>query len=131
MESCGKIKVRLTLLINIVDRSKNPRDPRYLKILLDNDQPPSVDLDSINNDEDLKFLNDKYLKYDISFTEKILAGSRCVGENILELVYVTTLSYLPGLNKAGTIYTTQELQDRNISIDEYYERALRRFGTTY
>jgi hypothetical protein len=131
MESCGKIKVRLTLLVSLTDRTKSPEDPRYFKILLDNEKPLSMDLETINDDEDLKILTEKYLKYDFGFIEKILAGTRCVGENILELVYVTKLSYLPGLNKSGTIYTLKELQDRNIIIDEYYERALRRFGTTY
>ena len=132
MESSGQIRVLITLLVNVVDRTKPQIDPRYNKLLLDGDDPIQTLLTDIEPDEHehaLKGLFQSYIKYE--WVDCHLAGARSLASSILELVYVTNLNYLPGMNKSGTIYTYEELQNRKIIIDEYYERALRQFGPRY
>lgn len=129
MESSGKIKLKITWVIVIIDKSRAPDDSRYSKILLDNELPPSLMVDELNEGSDfLKELNDKYLKYDHRFILKNLVSTRIISSNLLEVLYVSIINYIPGLNKAGTIYTNEELQQRNIQLDDYYERAISRFG---
>lgn len=113
----------------IVDKTKLPSDSRYLKILLENDCVPS-ELVSDGQDIDLILadINDKYLKYDSIFIKKSLAGLRYIGLDTYEAIYISTIAYVPGLNKGGTIYSFEELNERNIKIDEYYEQSIAKFG---
>jgi hypothetical protein len=130
LESSGKIKLKVTWLVSIVDKSRAPDDPRYAKLLLDSESPISITLEEISNiNLVLTRLNEKFLKYDDKFIIKSLAGFRTLEENLCEAVYVSVLNYVPGLNKDGTIYSLEELQQRNISIGDYYERAIIRHGS--
>jgi hypothetical protein len=130
LELSGKIKLKVTWLISITDKSRAPDDPRYAKLLLDNESPISITLEEIRNvNLVLTRLNERFLKYDDKFVIKNLAGFRVLEENLCEAVYVSALNYVPGLNKDGTIYSLEELQQRNISIGEYYERAIIRHGS--
>lgn len=130
-----RINLKITLICIITDRARPQYDARRLKILLDDFVPPSI---MVENGQEintvLKDLNDKYLKYDHSFVNKSLAGLRhVVGDNneykncnLYEAVYICGINYMPGLNRGGIIYSYQELEERNIQIEEYYEQIISR-----
>lgn len=132
MESSGQIKFQVTLLVNLFDDTKSSLDLRYRKILLDNEVPINLITYTLNPEVNyLKLLSDKYLKYDFEYINKTLVDSRIKSSNFLELIYISNIKYMPKLNILGSIYTYLELQERNIILDEYYERLIRKFGSPY
>ena len=129
MELVGKIKLKVALIMVIVDKTKLPSDERYLKILLENENIPcQLISDGQDIEEIITEISNKYLKYDSSFINKSLAGLRYLGLDTYEAIYISTIAYVPGLNKGGTIYSFEELNERNIKIDEYYEQSIAKFG---
>jgi len=131
VESSTKISLKVTWLVSIIDRTRTPDDHRYSKLLLDDSEPISITVCNVADvDGLLSLLNEKYLKYDNEFVIKSLADFRRIGD-LYEVVYVSTLNYVPGLNKTGTIYSIKELQQRKIEIGEFYERAIIRNGRGY
>lgn len=81
-----------------------------------------------NIDSALKALSSRYLKYDPDFVNKELVDIVSINQNctILEIIYLSLVNYIPGLNNYGTFYSLEEIERRNIEINERYGKHLRR-----
>lgn len=76
----------------------------------------------------LESLSSRYLKYDPKFVTKELVDIISINKDSvgLEIIYLSVVNYIPSLNNYGTFYSIEELERREIKIDERYGKHLRR-----
>lgn len=127
------MQLKITYLIAAIDRNRPVTDLKYLNILLDeNQQVPSTTVKAFIGDKDeidtLKELHDKFLNYHFEYVHKMLCGFRKIDQKTVEIVYICTVNYFPGIQKAGDIYTLQDIQEENILLEEYYGEIFFKFG---
>ena len=130
MESNTKLKV--SYIISAIDRRSNILDPLNYKLILTDDlKIPSRIVDELKGTDShfntLKNIHDEYVKYSYDYPIKMLCGFRTL-DDICEVTYITSLNYIPGLNKSGRIISIGEMQDNNIFIEEYYGELFVKFG---
>lgn len=118
---------KITWIVIAKDRNKKILDQNL--ILLDEENVITKDLNfgSDINDE-FKSLSSKYIKYNEKFVKPELVDVVSVNKNniICEIIYISVINYITNVNKAGTFYSLEELETRNIKIDERYGKHIRR-----
>jgi hypothetical protein len=129
----GTIKLKVTYLVVALDKYKKNIDRSYFKLLLsEKDEVLSRTVFSLNGpdvEKDiLKDIHSKYLNYDFDYVYKNLCGFRTF-EGMCEACYITTVNYIPDFYKSGNLYTLDEIQERNILIEEYYGELFTRHGS--
>jgi len=126
----GSNELKITLLVIAVDRRRAISDSGYLKILLSDDSTIiSKTLEnSIPIEEVLRELHGKYIEYSYEYAYRILSDVRNI-DGGYEVVYTTLMHYVPDFNKAGRVYTPQEIKERQLPIDEYYGQLIAKSGT--
>lgn len=127
------IKLKVTYLVVALDKRKAAIDRSYLKILLTetNEVLSRTVLTIPGKDAEkqiLKELHSQYINYDFDYVYKTLCGFR-TSENLCEVCYITNVNYMPDFYKAGNLYTLDEIQERNILIEEYYGELVTKFRT--
>jgi hypothetical protein len=125
MES-DQIKVKISYLVVGVEKM---REKMRFYMLLDNDLVvPHAIMDRLDKspEEYLRSLHDEYVEYSFDFLTKDLASVRFV-ENICEIVYLVNVNYVPRMNKKGRLFTLEELEEREIEIEDYYGRQVIKF----
>lgn len=126
------LKLKVTYLVVALDKTKQNIDRNYLKLLLDNNnEVPSKTVCSVSTDDNVKILKElhnEFLNYDYGYVYKTLAGFRII-DNTCEVCYIATMNYIPDFYKSGNVYTLNEIQDRNILIEEYYGEIFAKFGS--
>lgn len=125
------MKLRLSYLICAIDKNKKYHDRDYIRIFLNREKEiPSITLEKFDKDdkEILKELHSKYVKYDFDFYPKILCGFRILDEDICEVCYLITIRYLNGVEQNGSFYTLEQIQEKNILLEEYYGELFFKFG---
>lgn len=130
----NKLTLKLSYIVLSTDKSRSDIDRSYLKILLDeNNQIISKTFDSLLIYEEhlleLEKLHTKYVNYDYNYVLKTLCGFRSLGNNVCEVCYITNVNHMPDFYKAGNLYTLEEIQDRNILLEEYHGEFFGKFGT--
>lgn len=125
------MKLKLSYLICAVDKNKKYHDRDYLRIFLNKDKEvPSKLIETFETDEKttLKELHSQYLKYDFDFYPKSLCGFRILDKDICEICYLITVRYLGGIEQNGSFYTIEQIQEKNILLEEYYGELFFKFG---
>lgn len=125
--------LKISYLIAAVRRDKQVTDPHYLNILLNNDkQVPSKTIKAFIGETDevdiLKEIHSEYLNYHFEYVHKMLCGFRKLDAKNIEVCYITTVNYLPDINKNGEIYSLDDIQNENILLEEYYAELFFKFG---
>lgn len=125
------MRIDLTYLVAAINRSASVASPEYIRILVnENGTFPSKQISTKDEYETLQEIHQKYLNYHFEYVQKLLCGFRKKGSEHFEVCYITTTNYIPSLHKAGLLLTFTELSERNISIEDYYNELICRFGTT-
>lgn len=126
----GLGQLKITFLVIAVDRRKPVTDSGYFKILLSDDSTiiSKNETESKPIEGILRELHDKYIVYSYEYTYRILSDFRNIPGGY-EVVYTTLTQYVPDFNKAGRLYTPQEIKERHIQIDEYYRQLIARSGS--
>ena len=125
------MKLKISYLICAIDRNKKYHDRDYLRIFLNkNKEVPSIILEKFyKNDIDiLKELHTRHIKYDFDFYPKMLCGFRVLDEETCEVCYLITIKHLSGVEQDGTFYTLEQIQEKNILLEEYYGELFFKFG---
>lgn len=125
------MKLKLSYLICAIDKNKRYHDRDYLRIFLNREKEiPSKTLDAFETDEKvlLKELHEQYSKYDFDFYPKTLCGFRILEKDICEVCYLITVKYLGGIEQNGSFYTLEQIQEKNILLEEYYGELFFKFG---
>ncbi len=125
------MKLKLSYLICAIDKNKQYHDKDYIRIFLNKDyEVPNVIIENFDKDEIefLKELHEKYLKYDFNFYPKILSGFRVLDSCTCEICYTITVKYLGGVEQNGKFYTLEQIQEKNILLEEYHGELLFKFG---
>lgn len=128
MESNTKLKI--SYIISVVDYRKKYEPTDFKWVLDDESRVPSKIINKVGKDShftSLKEIHDQYIKYDFDYVNKTLCGFRTF-DDICEVSYITSINYVPNLNKAGRIIAIGELQDFNIFIEDYYGELFAKFG---
>lgn len=127
------IKLKVSYLVVALDKHKGNTDRSYLRLLLSENNEvlsrtadilPELDFDK----KLLKELHSQYVRYDYDYVYKSLCGFRTF-ENLCEVCYICNVHYMPDFYKSGNLYSLDEIQDRNILIEEYYGELFTRFRT--
>lgn len=118
---------KLSWIVIAKDKSK-PFLQQNLILLEDHDFVNTDLTYGDNIEKALESLSSRYLKYDPNFVTKELVDIVSINkDNIaLEIIYLSVINYMPNLNKFGTFYSIEEIERRNINIDERYGKHLRR-----
>lgn len=128
------MKLKVTLLVSAIDRTRRNTDRSYMKILLNDESKvlsKTVSFVGFNDHlQVLRELHSQYINYDFEYTQKLLCNFRTLENNICEVIYVVTVNYIPDFFKAGRVYTLDEIQERGILIEEYYGELFGQFGPT-
>jgi len=125
------MRMKISYLVAAVDKSKKATDHDYLRIFFNkNHQIPSVVIDNFEKEEYdiLKDIHCEYVKYSFGFYPTMLCGFRVLDEDTCEICYVTTIKYMNDATKNGYIYTLEQIQEKNILLEEYYGELFFRFG---
>jgi hypothetical protein len=125
------MKIDITYLVAAINRSASVAAPDYLRVLVNEDGTfPSETISTKDEYETLKKIHNKYVNYHFEYVQKMLCGFRKLGTEHFEVCYITTNNYIPSLNKSGLLLTFSELEERDISTEEYYNDLICRCGTT-
>lgn len=125
------MKLKLSYLICAIDKNKKYHDRDYMRIFLNKSKEiPNIILEKFNQDNKdiLKQVHINYIKYDFDFYPKILCGFRILDEETCEVCYLTTIRYLSGVEQNGSFYTLEQIQEKNILLEEYYGELFFKFG---
>jgi hypothetical protein len=127
------LKLKVSYLVVALDKRKAAIDRSYLKLLFDeNDEVISRTVSSLPGKDAekqiLKELHSQYINYDFDYVYKTLCGFRTF-QDLCEVCYITNVNYMPDFYKAGNLYTLDEIQERNILIEEYYGELVTKFRT--
>jgi hypothetical protein len=124
--------LKISYIILASNNKDNLSDGNYTKILLDeNNKIPSISIDNFMGMDAhifLKKITETYLKYDYEFIIKQL-GDTIISDNVVEVIYISTVPYAYGFNSNGNVYGIKDLHKNNINIEEKYAETIARFGS--
>lgn len=125
--------LKISYLIASLKREKQITDPHYLNILLDdNKEIPYKIVKAFIGEQDeidvLKEIHNQYLHYHFEYVHKMLCGFRKIDAKTIEVCYITTVNHLPDMNKAGEVYSLDDIQNEKILLEEYYAELFFKFG---
>lgn len=124
--------LKISYIILASNNKDNLSDGNYTKILLDEyNKIPSITVGEIMGKDSnffLKNITNTYLKYDYEFLIKQL-GDTIIKDDIIEVIYISTVPYVYGFNKSGNVYGIKDLHKNNINIEEKYADTISRFGS--
>ncbi len=125
------MKLKLSYLICAIDKNKRYHDRDYIRIFLNKETKiPSITLEKFDKDdkEILKELHSQHIRYDFDFYPKILCGFRILDVETCYLFYLITIRYLSGVEQNGSFYTLEQIQEKNILLEEYHGELFFKFG---
>lgn len=125
------MKIIISYLVAAVDKTKKATDHDYLRIFFTkNNEIPNKSLDRFDKEEYdiLKEIHCEYVKYDFDFYPKMLCGFRIINEDTCEICYLTTIKYISDATQNGFLYTLEQIQEKNILLEEYYGELFFKFG---
>jgi len=125
------MQIKISYLVAAVDKNKKAIDHDYLRIFFTkNHEIPNIILDKFQKEEYdvLRDIHCEYIKYSFDFYPAMLCGFRILNEDICEICYLTTIKYMSDAVQNGYLYTLEQIQEKNILLEEYYGELFFRFG---
>lgn len=124
------MKTKITLIIAKIDKSVEFFLDDYFQIYLGKDKKfPSAYVNKNGVDECINNIFSNYLKIDRKWAKTRISDARTLFDNgvlCTEIVYICYIPSVWDIEKTGTFYTIKELEEADIKIDEFYEKAITR-----
>jgi hypothetical protein len=122
------MKVKLTVIAIQHNRPLGYSDGEYIKIFFtEENKLPSVFVSTKNEKETLKGLFSEYFNVDYGWFEKEIFDFRIVSNDdgaFAESVYITYTPEVINMEKSGKFLTFQQMYDKNIELENFYESAI-------
>ena len=123
--------IKISYLIAAIDSRTKPGNNEYFRLFFnDKNEIPSLTLESFDHDEYeiLKTIHEQHIKYAFNFYPKVLCGFRVLDKDFCEVCYLTTVKYMVNCTMSGNFYTLEQIQQKNILLEEYYGELFFKFG---
>jgi hypothetical protein len=125
------MQIKISYLVAAIDKNRKANDQKYLYLFFTKDNEiPSITVDKFEKNEYdiLRQIHESYIKYDFNFYPKILCGFRVLDHDKCEISYLTTIKYMSDSIQNGSLYTLDQIQEKNILLEEYYGELFFKFG---
>jgi len=118
------MKIKATIIV-VRCKNLNAQIPQT-EILIHDGELPSKYISCPDEKRTIKELWDKHLNLDFNFCKKELQDFRVIDINQAEVVYICYTPYVGGMLRSGKFYKESALQEKGITLDEFYRTAISR-----
>lgn len=125
------MKVKLTLILIQFNKKAPVNSDSYAKVYFtDDNKLPSIFASTKSVKETLRELCLKHFELDFEWLEKTIQDFRIVKESeypytfVSEAVYIVYVPEILGVLKNGDLLSFAKIQEKQIQLDEFYERAI-------
>ena len=126
------MKIKITFILGKCLKELPVNHPQYFQIYLtESQQFPFGYMSTKDEYETLKEISDQHFNVDFDWLPKELAGFRRLGQNEVEVTYVSHLPEISRINKSGNFFSEEVLDAMQIELDPYYEELLSRRGRAF
>jgi hypothetical protein len=129
------MKVKLTLIFIQINKKSGYGNGDYAKVYFtDDDELPSIFASTKSVKETLRELSLRHFEVDFEWLEKSIQDFRIVKDSkypytfIAEAVYIIHAPEILGVLKNGNLLSFKKIQEKQIELDSFYERAITGIG---
>ena len=125
------MKVKLTLIFMQINKNTGYNNDNYAKVYFtDDNELPSVFASTKSVKETLRELSLSHFEIDFEWLEKTIQDFRIVKDTkypytfVAEAVYIVCVPEILGVLKNGNLLSFAKIQEKQIELDSFYERAI-------
>lgn len=125
------MKVKLTLIFMQINKNSGYGNDNYAKVYFtDDNELPSIFASTKSVKETLRELCIKHFEIDFEWLEKTIQDFRIIKDSkypytfISEAVYIVYAPEILGVLKNGNLLSFSKIQEKQIELDSFYERAI-------